>query len=83
MVAEADRRGLLAWVELPVYWGIAWTNETTLANTLAQPAELVQRDHNETFPGDERTAFIGRRIERVRELDSTRLVTAALFTLPE
>ncbi|MEO0494895.1 MAG: glycoside hydrolase family 2 TIM barrel-domain containing protein [Actinomycetota bacterium] len=93
MVAEADRRGLLVWVELPVYWGIDWTNEATLTNTLEQTDELVYRDRNrpsvvlwsvanETFPGDERTAFISRLIERVRDLDSTRLVTAALFTLP-
>ncbi len=93
MVMEADRRGVLAWVELPVYWGIDWTNDDTLTNTLQQTDELVLRDRcrpsvilwsvaNETFPGDERTAFIGRLIERVRELDSTRLVTCALFTLP-
>lgn len=93
MVLEADRRGLLVWVELPVYWGIDWTNEDTLANTLQQTDELVQRDRcrasvvlwsvaNETFPGDERTTFIGRLIDRVRDLDPTRLVTAALFTLP-
>ena len=93
MVMEADRRGVLVWVELPVYWGIDWTNDETLTNTLQQTDELVVRDRcrasvilwsvaNETFPGDERTAFIGRLIERVRELDSTRLLTCALFTLP-
>ena len=93
MVLEADRRGLLAWVELPVYWGIDWTNDDTLTNTLQQTDELVMRDRcrasvvlwsvaNETFPGVERTAFISRLIERVRTLDSTRLVTCALFTLP-
>ena len=93
MVAEADKRGVLAWVELPVYWGIEWSNEATLTNTLEQTNELVLRDRcrpsvvlwsvaNETFPGDERTAFIGSLIERVRSLDPTRLVTCALFTLP-
>ena len=85
--------GVLAWVELPVYWGIEWSNEATLTNTLEQTNELVLRDRcrpsvvlwsvaNETFPGDERTAFIGSLIERVRSLDPTRLVTCALFTLP-
>ena len=80
-------------VELPVYWGIEWSNEATLTNTLEQTNELVLRDRcrpsvvlwsvaNETFPGDERTAFIGSLIERVRSLDPTRLVTCALFTLP-
>ena len=93
MVLEADRRGLLVWAELPVYWGIDWTNEATLANALEQTNELVVRDRcrpsvalwsiaNETLPGDERTAFLRALIDRVRELDDTRLVTAALFTLP-
>ena len=93
MVLEADRRGLLVWAELPVYWGIDWTNDATLANALEQTNELVVRDRcrpsvalwsiaNETLPGEERTAFLRALIDRVRELDDTRLVTAALFTLP-
>ena len=93
MVAEADRRGLMVWAELPVYWGIDWANEATLANALEQTDELVVRDRchpsvvlwsvaNETLPGDERNAFLARLVERVRDLDDTRLVTAALFTLP-
>ena len=93
MVLEADRRGMLVWAELPVYWGIDWTNPDTLANALEQTNELVVRDRcrasvglwsvaNETLPGEERTAFIRALIDRVRDLDDTRLVTAALFTLP-
>ena len=71
---------VLAWVELPVYWGIEWSNEATLTNTLEQTNELVLRDRcrssvvlwsvaNETFPGDERAAFIGSLVEQVRSLD--------------
>ncbi|MEM7143401.1 MAG: glycoside hydrolase family 2 TIM barrel-domain containing protein [Actinomycetota bacterium] len=93
IVAEADRRGLMVWAELPVYWGIDWANDATLANALEQTDELVMRDRchpsvvlwsvaNETLPGDERNAFLARLVDRVRELDDTRLVTAALFTLP-
>ena len=93
MVAEADRRGLLVWAELPVYWGIDWTNEATLASALEQVDELIVRDRcrasvvlwsvaNETLPSPERTAFLAALVGRVRELDPTRLVTAALFTLP-
>lgn len=93
MVAEADRRGLLVWSELPVYWGIDWLNAATLENAIEQADELVLRDRNrasvalwsvanETLPGAARTAFLGALIARVRLLDPTRLVTAALFTLP-
>ncbi|MEM9656192.1 MAG: sugar-binding domain-containing protein, partial [Actinomycetota bacterium] len=46
MVREADRRGLLTWCELPVYWGIAFDDEAVLANGLAQADELVRRDHS-------------------------------------
>ena len=73
--------------------GVSSGPTATLTNTLEQTNELVLRDRcrpsvvlwsvaNETFPGDERTAFIGSLIERVRSLDPTRLVTCALFTLP-
>lgn len=93
MVREADRRGLLAWCELPVYWGIAFEDETVLANGLAQADELVRRDRsrasvilwsvaNETLPGDDRLRFLGALVDRVRALDPTRLTTAALLTLP-
>ena len=93
MVREADRRGLLVWAELPVYWGIAFDDDRVLANALAHADELVVRDRgrggvvlwsiaNETLPGDDRTAFLTALAARVRELDPTRLVTAALLTLP-
>ena len=37
---------------------------------------------NETLPGDGRNTFITAIVERFRELDPTRLTTAALLTLP-
>ncbi len=93
MVRETDRLGLLAWGELPVYWGIDFGNANVLANGLAQTEELIVRDRsraslilwsvaNETLPGPEREAFLTGLISRVRELDPTRLVTAALLTIP-
>ena len=93
IVREADRRGLLSWCELPVYWGIAFDDDAVLANALDQTDELVIRDRsrasvilwsvaNETLPGDERTAFLTALVDRVRDLDPTRLTTAALLTLP-
>ncbi len=41
MVREADRRGLLAWCELPVYWGIAFDRPDVLANAQEQLEELA------------------------------------------
>lgn len=93
MVHEADRLGLMVWGELPVYWGIDFGNDAVLANGLEQADELVVRDRsrasvilwsaaNETLPGDDRNRFIRTLLERFKELDPTRLVTAALLTLP-
>ena len=93
IVREADRRGLLSWCELPVYWGIEFDNDDVLDNALAQADELVVRDRsrasvvlwsvaNETLPGPARTSFLTRLVERARALDPTRLTTAALLTLP-
>ena len=93
MVREADRRGLLAWCELPVYWNIAWDEPRVLDNALDQADELVVRDRsrasvilwsvaNETLPGEGRLEFLAALVDRVRQLDPTRLVTGALITLP-
>jgi beta-glucuronidase len=93
MVREADRRGILAWCELPVYWGIAFDQPHVLENARAQLDELVSRDRsrasvifwsvaNETMPSPERTAFLTDLAARARELDPTRLISAALLTLP-
>lgn len=93
MVREADRRGILTWCELPVYWGIAFDQEHVLDNALEQLEELITRDRsrastifwsmaNETLPGLERNAFLTALADRARLLDPTRLVSAALLTLP-
>jgi beta-glucuronidase len=93
MTREADRRGILAWCELPVYWGIAFDQPHVLQNAREQLDELVTRDRgrasvifwsvaNETMPSPERTAFLTNLAERARELDPTRLISAALLTLP-
>jgi beta-glucuronidase len=93
MVREADRRGILAWCELPVYWGIAFDRPHVLENAGEQLEELVTRDRsrasvifwsvaNETLPSPERNAFLTALAQRTRELDATRLVSAALLTLP-
>jgi len=92
IVREADRRGLLIWAEVPVYWGIAFHDPQVLDEALSQIDELVVRDRgragvilwsiaNETLVGPERTRFLSTLAERARRLDPTRLVTAALLTL--
>jgi beta-glucuronidase len=89
MTREADRLGLLVWSEVPVYWTIDWENQATFQNAYQQLSENITRDKNrasiilwsvsnETPINEARTTFLRRLVERVRELDPTRLVTAAL-----
>ncbi len=90
-VRACDEMGLMAWCEIPVYWGIDWENEATLANAKDQLAELIVRDRNrasvilwsvanETPPAEQRTVFLRALVKEARQLDPTRLVTAALFS---
>jgi beta-glucuronidase len=89
MVREAERMGILVWSEIPVYWTISWSNPATLASAEQQLRENILRDRNraavilwsvanETPISDVRNAFLGRLIDVARELDPTRLLTAAL-----
>jgi beta-glucuronidase len=93
MVRECDRRGVLAWCELPVYWGIDFENDSTYDNAEEQLEELIVRDRsrssvilwsvaNETMPAEGRQHFLEGLIDAARRLDPTRLVSAALFTMP-
>jgi len=91
MVRMADELGLLVWAEIPVYWTIQWENEATLANARRQLSEMITRDKNraavilwsmsnETPLSQSRLAFLQSLTRRARELDPTRLLTAALET---
>jgi beta-glucuronidase len=91
MTRLADRMGLLVWSEIPVYWAVQWENQAVYANAERQLTEMISRDKNrasvifwsmanETPLGDSRTKFLAALAARARELDSTRLITAA--TLP-
>lgn len=93
MVRACDRAGLLAWAELPVYWGIKFDDADVLANARSQLDELIVRDRarasiiiwsvaNETAPTPERTRFLTTLVDHARKLDNTRLVSAALLTMP-
>lgn len=88
-VRLADELGLLVWAEIPVYWTIDWENSDTLENARTQLDELVTRDRNrasviiwsvgnETPPTAPRLRFLRELARRVRELNPTRLVSAAL-----
>lgn len=89
IVREAERMGILVWSEIPVYWTISWDNPRTLATAERQLTENIVRDRNraavilwsvanETPISEARNVFLGRLIDRARELDPSRLVTAAL-----
>ena len=89
MIRLADRLGLLVWSEIPVYWETQWENPATLQNAKDQLRDEIARDHNraavvlwsvanETPVEPARLVFLRALIDEARELDSTRLITAAL-----
>jgi beta-glucuronidase len=89
MVREAERMGLLVWSEIPVYWDIDWKNPATLAEARQQLREEIARDQNraavilwsianETPINPERLQFLKALAGDARELDPTRLITAAM-----
>lgn len=89
MVRLAERMGFLLWEEIPCYWNIDWTSEETYANAENQLMEMIGRDvnraaviiwsmANETPCTPERLSFLGKLIAKTREVDPTRLVSAAL-----
>lgn len=89
MIREAERMGLLVWSEIPVYWTILWDNPATFHNAANQLDEMITRDKNrasvilwsignETPLNEERLRFMKNLAVKARELDSTRLITAAL-----
>ena len=85
----ADEMGLLLWEEVPIYWNINWENPETLRIARDQVARLVQRDWNRAMwlfgqspmrrPIQSLAWLFSTLIQDVRELDDTRLVSAALL----
>jgi beta-glucuronidase len=86
----ADELGLLLWEEIPIYWNIAFENPDTLGIARDQLSRLIQRDWNrasvivwsvanETVYSKPRMLFLERLITDARELDGTRLISAALL----
>ena len=90
MLRAADRMGMLVWAENPVYWAVQFDKPEVYANAQHQLEEEIgtSRNHaaiilwsmaNETPINDARTKFISSLAARARELDPTRLITAALL----
>ena len=87
----ADKLGILVWSEIPVYWGIDWTDPHTLAVATQQLHEMIRRDRNhasvilwslsnETPESPERNAFLHQLALAARADDPTRLITSAIVT---
>jgi beta-glucuronidase len=94
MLRVADRMGILVWSENPVYWALQFDNPKVLtkAEQLLDEEIGTSRNHasiilwsmaNETPNNEARTRFIETLASRARELDPTRLITAALLVRGE
>ena len=84
----ADMGGIMLWEEIPVYWAVQFADEDTYRNAANQISELVLKNRNragtviwsvgnENADTDERLEFMSSLAARVRDLDDTRLVSAA------
>jgi len=89
MTRLADKLGILVWSEVPVYWTIDWTNAETYRNAEQQLTDEIRRDANrasiiiwslanETPVSEARTKFLTKLAAKARELDPTRLLSAAM-----
>lgn len=89
MVRMAEEMGIMIWSEVPVYWTIHWDNPDTYTNAEAQLRDMITRDRNranviiwsvanETPRSDARLRFLSRLIDKAREMDPTRLISAAM-----
>jgi beta-glucuronidase len=89
LLRAADEMGLLAWSEIPTWQNIAWTAPGTYTNAQAQLSEeiVAYRNHasviiwsvgNETTLSPGRDAFLTKLVARARQLDPSRLISAAL-----
>ncbi|MEH0155933.1 glycoside hydrolase family 2 TIM barrel-domain containing protein [Limibacter armeniacum] len=89
MVRLADQMGLLVWEENPVYWTIDWENAATYENAENQLKTVISRDKNrasviiwsmanETPNSEARNIFLKRLAKTAKQMDPTRLISAAL-----
>ncbi len=84
----ADEVGIMLWEEIPVYWAIEFENPSVYRDAENQLSELVIRDRNrasviiwsvgnENADTDARLKFMSSLALKAKELDPTRLVSAA------
>jgi beta-glucuronidase len=84
----ADEMGIMLWEEIPVYWAIYFKNESTYQDAENQLCEMIKRDRNrasvivwsvgnENEDTDARLKFMSSLALKAREIDSSRLVSAA------
>ena len=94
MTRTADRLGILIWSEIPDYWALHFDDPAVLAKSKQQLTEEIRRDRNkasvilwsvanETPNTEARTRYLTTMAESARELDGSRLVTAALLVRTE
>jgi len=89
MIRVAEEMGIMVWEEIPVYWTILWENKETYKNAQNQLTDMIVRDRNranviiwsmanETPVSEARTKFLYDLNLTARNLDNTRLISAAL-----
>ncbi|MCU4162684.1 glycoside hydrolase family 2 protein [Carboxylicivirga caseinilyticus] len=89
MLRMADEMGILVWEENPVYWTIPFENHDTYLLAEKQLKEVMMRDKNrasviiwsmanETPRSEVRLEFLRNLAATARNLDNTRLISAAL-----
>ena len=94
MTRTADRLGIMVWSEIPDYWALQFDNPAVLAKSKQQLTEMIRRDRdkasvilwsvaNETPNTEVRTKYLTTMADLTRQLDPTRLVTAALLVRTE
>lgn len=87
-VRMAEKMGFLLWEEIPIWQGINFGNEETKQKAGNMIKEMVMRDKNrcalsfwgvanETQPSEPRNEFLKYLIQCCKDIDTTRLITAA------
>ena len=87
-VRMAEKMGFLLWEEIPIWQGIDFKNEETKLKAAKMIKEMIMRDKNrcslafwgvanETKPSQSRNEFLKYMISSCKEIDTTRLITAA------
>lgn len=87
-IRAAEKMGFLLWEETPIWQGIDFENQETKKKAGKMISEMVMRDKNrcaisfwgmanETQPSAARNEFLKYLIKCTKDIDSTRLITAA------